>query len=313
MKKILLLCFVAILFVGCETDDDLTPSRLDLNWFVLEDSSNPIDHHRYEIYKKFGIPIYYNDTIGSMDRIGVDGVYGPYYEKLQVFFYPGTVKPAPALHSFKLVANEDISKIDPILTFLETEIIPAIHNKVYVPSLFLVSELVTPTSNNSYKGLNTLTIGKALLFNTMTDDEKRVFKGGVISGMLASGIAIKNVEWLEENFYNLTYKVNPLLNKLCYSTTKRLFLYSLYKGIVPTVPSANMRLTDFGFIAALRVGDPAEDNSQVPDKNLDVSSYIQALFAYSAEELEVKYGKFPVVVAKLNAMKELLKEYGFTF
>lgn len=312
MKKILLLCFVAILFVGCETDDDLTPSRLDLNWFVLEDSSNPIDHHRYEIYKKFDIPIYYNDTIGSVDRIGLDGVYGPYYERLQVFFSPGVVKPAPTLHFFKLVANEDISKIDPILTFLEKEVIPAIYNKVHIPSLLLVSELETPTSKNSYKGLNTVTIGKALLFNAMTEEEKRVFKGGVISGMLASGIATKNVEWLEENFYDYTYKVNPLLKKMCYSTTRRLALYRLYDGMVPAVPSANMRLTDFGFIAALRVGDPTEDWAQVPDKNLDVSSYIEVLFAYSSEELEVKYGKFPVVVAKLNAMKELLKEYGFT-
>lgn len=312
MKKILLLCFVAILFVGCETDDDLTPSRLDLNWFVLEDSSNPIDHHRYEIYKKFDIPIYYNDTIGSVDRIGLDGVYGPYYERLQVFFSPGVVKPAPTLHFFKLVANEDISKIDPILSFLEKEVIPAIYNKVHISSLLLVSELETPTSKNSYKGLNTVTIGKALRFNAMTEEEKRVFKGGVISGMLASGIATKNVEWLEENFYDYTYKVNPLLKKLCYSTTRRLTLYRLYDGMVPAVPSANMRLTDFGFIAALRVGDPTEDWAQVPDKNLDVSSYIEALFAYSSEELEVKYGKFPVVVAKLNAMKELLKEYGFT-
>ena len=58
---------------GCYHESELKQSYFDENWYVLQDSDDPLDHQRYLIYKETGIPIFYNDTIGSQNR-GVDAL-----------------------------------------------------------------------------------------------------------------------------------------------------------------------------------------------------------------------------------------------
>ena len=72
-KLILPLLLVVALFTSCSDDDDLKPSNLERNWFVLEDSDDPVDHLRYLFYEKTGIPVFYNDTIGVTERTDVFG------------------------------------------------------------------------------------------------------------------------------------------------------------------------------------------------------------------------------------------------
>lgn len=313
MKKIILYCLATVLFFGCKKEEDLTPSGLDLNWFILQDSQNPIDHHLYQIFEKYRLPIFYNDTIGSTDRIDNQGAKMKYYERLQVFYFPGNSKPTNSTHNYTKIIKEDISKIDPVITFLEKEVIPVFHNKFFVQSLFLVTDLVSPSGDNAFKGLNTLTIGKALLFNTMTDAEKKSFKGAIIGVLTSGDIISKNTEWLETNFYNLTYKVNPARNKQdFYSGVFTYSLMRLYDDMAYIPPLMEMKLGDFGFITALKKST-IEGIATVPTKNLDVSSYIEALFAYTTEEIEEKYGQFPVVMGKFDVMRTLLKQYKFEF
>ena len=66
MKKAIYAAVAALLVAGCGKDKDLSPSGLDRNWFAVEDSSDPVDHLRYEIYSQTGIALFRNDTIGSI-------------------------------------------------------------------------------------------------------------------------------------------------------------------------------------------------------------------------------------------------------
>lgn len=101
MKKIyLLLSLAALLFGACgENDNDFTPSNGERNWLIVEDNPNdPIDHQRYLIFQETGIPIYYNDTIGSEERYSyATGDPYTYYEVLQVFYSPGNSTPGQAI------------------------------------------------------------------------------------------------------------------------------------------------------------------------------------------------------------------------
>lgn len=100
MKKIyLLLSLAALLFGACgENDNNFTPSDGERNWLIVEDTPNdPIDHQRYLIFQETGIPIYYNDTIGSEERYSyATGDPYTYYEVLQVFYSPGNSTPQPS-------------------------------------------------------------------------------------------------------------------------------------------------------------------------------------------------------------------------
>ncbi|MCL2561903.1 MAG: hypothetical protein FWE10_06255 [Rikenellaceae bacterium] len=83
--------FAAALFVAaCSNDDNgrLSPSGQDIDWFALSPSSDPTDQLRYEIYRDYGISVFYNDTIGRQER-GIDGYGDPivHYEMLDPFYY----------------------------------------------------------------------------------------------------------------------------------------------------------------------------------------------------------------------------------
>ncbi|MEY8590714.1 hypothetical protein AALK14_04590 [Butyricimonas hominis] len=67
-----IVCCVLNLCVACNdrTDDDgVGATDLDLDYFVVSDDyDNAIDSLRYEIFKKYNIAVYYDDTIGVYDR-----------------------------------------------------------------------------------------------------------------------------------------------------------------------------------------------------------------------------------------------------
>ena len=75
---------------GCGDDDNLSPSDLDGDWYVLTDSEDPLDHLRYTVFQTYGVPVFYNDTIGSQNR-GTDYAGLPiiYYEILSQRGYGG--------------------------------------------------------------------------------------------------------------------------------------------------------------------------------------------------------------------------------
>lgn len=65
-------CCVLCLCVACSNDSDddgVYATDLDLDYFVVSgDYDNAIDSLRYEIFKKYDVAVYYDDTIGVYDR-----------------------------------------------------------------------------------------------------------------------------------------------------------------------------------------------------------------------------------------------------
>ena len=43
---------------GCGDDDNLSPSDLDGDWYVLTDSEDPLDHLRYTVFQTYGAVSY---------------------------------------------------------------------------------------------------------------------------------------------------------------------------------------------------------------------------------------------------------------
>ena len=86
MRNVVLYLLLALLVLGCEKESGLT-SKIELEdlYAIKDDPSDPVKHRVYELYSKYGIPVYFNDTIGKIfvkkDVTGKD-VYR--YEKLDL-------------------------------------------------------------------------------------------------------------------------------------------------------------------------------------------------------------------------------------
>lgn len=345
MKKyILFFSLISLLAWSCEKDEgNLSPSGLEKNWFVLEDSDDPIDHLRYEIFRSTGIPIYYNDTIGSEQRNSPGIGEYTYYEVLQVFYSPGSTTPSPLVANYTL--HQDKNTLESLLVFLRDEVIPEIPAGTYLPSILIVDTLNTSTGDSlAYKGLNTTVVGQAHRFDEMPENEKALLKGNFLASSISNVLLLNEAEWLEENFYALTYDLNPDNKDYLYNTETsmyavyRAFAYWPTTNIPPKVEAYQQTLGLLGFIGPKskpRAG-LAERNWYVPTKEQDVQQYCQAILAYSEEEFMELYGSkivqrpddtttpdidesgeelldFPTVRAKYYVMKAKLQEYGFTF
>lgn len=354
MKKYsFLLCLLALIAWSCGDDEgNLSPSGLEKNWFVLEDSDDPIDHLRYEIYKETGFPIYYNDTVGSETRNfpGI-GDY-TYYEVLQVFYSPGSITPGNSIARYTLVSPER-KNVKEVLEFMREEILPEIPDGTFLPSILLVDSLITPSGDTTvYKGFNTTVFAQVHNFHKMDEQTKDLMKGAFLASAITSKLSSNESEWLEENFYALSYAVHP-------DKADRMYSEGDNKRMVSPLCDTILHLEanhigSFGMIGTntppskVGIGNSLPANPYhpelwyMPTKEQDLQQYCQAILAFSQEDFMERYAKatilgydqtwipgqgttevpnesknkdveFPVVRAKYEVLKAKLQEYGFTF
>lgn len=85
MKNILLLLLgIVITIYGCDKSDEVKPELNLTNLYEIKDNvSDSIQHKVYELYKEYGVPVFFNDTIGKVFvKVDVNGDSVFHYEKL---------------------------------------------------------------------------------------------------------------------------------------------------------------------------------------------------------------------------------------
>ena len=67
MKRLGLYILLIGLIAACQKEDDITPGIGYENLYVIQDDPNdPVQHKRYELYQTYGVPVFFNDTIGKV-------------------------------------------------------------------------------------------------------------------------------------------------------------------------------------------------------------------------------------------------------
>lgn len=67
MRYYILFILFFFFLAGCQKEDNITDSIGFENLYTIEDNpADSIQHKRYEIYKTYGVPVYFNDTIGKV-------------------------------------------------------------------------------------------------------------------------------------------------------------------------------------------------------------------------------------------------------
>ena len=307
MRKysLLMLC-IALAFGACREEDEIGPIQGEKDWFVLEDSDDPIDKQRFAIYEEFDIPVYYNDTIGSEVRYAVSGEPYMYYERLQVFYNPG----GQAVNG-RFVLLEDKNAVKPVLDYLQQELLPAVPRSFYIPSILLVDSLVVNGDSTAYKGFNTVVCAKVKEFSAMDEEQQKWWRGGVMAAMLSGGLLNDEAEWLEEEFFGKSLAVDPENDKV-YSGSARIMVYKALEnvGLAPE----DQALGALGFLNFKwkpAYAGQQERMAYVPTREEDVRYFCEAIFALGEDEFAERWGEYPVVMEKYEALKGKLQEYGF--
>ena len=302
-----MLC-AALMFGACTEDNEIGTIVGERNWLVVEDSDDPIDGQRYDIFREFGIPVYYNDTIGQETRYSFAGNPYTYYERLQVFYNPGGTL---VTGRFTLLPAEEKQLVKPMLDFLQTELLPMIPEDFYIPSILLVDSLVVGADSVAYKGFNTVVCAQVREFAGMNEDSRRWWMGSVMSSMLANNLINSENEWFTENFFALSQAVNPTSDRVYSSSSNNYYVNQAFSG--SSVPRDEWSLGALGFLnhKARYLIPGNELFAFVPTRESDVKQFCEAIFAMSTEEFAERWGEYPVVMAKYEVLKGKLAEYGF--
>ncbi len=329
---------------GCSKDDDgdLSPSMLDKDWYRIEDSADPTDHVRYEIYSEYGLPVFYNDTIGSDFRgYSMDGSPVTHYEVIDFGYWITYVDGAPKM-TYKLneayLLRNDKSEVKAGVEFVRDYVLPSLPERLYPMSLLLVDDMVRNYASDArgchefrtFQGLTCMAVGRVGQSAGMSEAEKKYHAGYVMATLFAEDIVDNHDYQVEfEAFFDAAEKksdgtsyCNTQLVGRNSNTSRP--AYILQK---PDEPGKRLHWLSYGFLnfsienmvyLAYENGVINKDLSQVDTKCIGyyTPSYEQDLRDYIAEVLvgddaafEQKYAEYPKVLERYRIMKQLFAEY----
>lgn len=302
MKNILSIIILLFLLGGCNNnEDELQPSRSFTSWIEIKDEPGELNQLRYKLYKEYGIPVFFNDTIGTEIR-GEDAYGNPivYHEVLR----PGyNITSSEADVTFRY-CNDEATMIDAMKFMMEFVVPRLSKDEHYRPYTYFFCDTVYTYREAralgipSYldKAANTTTVG-IMNLPYMSDVDRKMWGGRI----LANAVVTKFLEVYEielDDFYNITNE----------GETSSPYGKSVRNGTGPFIPPARYpALYELGFvdcgIVYLYLTFAYIYNPKAPE---DVEDYLAVCYALTRDEVEAKFGASDKVMRKYDIMAELL-------
>ena len=306
-----------LFFIGCGKEDSLTPSKLDRDWFVItNDSDAPIDQAIYALYKEWGIPVFYNDTIGYEERdVNYDGNPIIFYRVLNLNYSLNSSDNNSTVEKRISLVKEESDLLAGV-QFLKEVLLTKMPKVFHFTSILLLDSLynfqwgspVLPLLE-VYQGMEALAIGNVPAIANMDVNAQGELANRIIVYLTTNYLANKNLSKMVA-FYKVSY--NQEQQWEYYGVTVKPNPY--YPG-ERYLPSA--RWETFGFLdydhSKYAVVDPSPVEEwwySLPRRDDDVEDYILAVLSYTPEEFEVAYQAYPKVKEKYTIMREILVEQG---
>ncbi len=309
-------CIFLLLFVlgACSEEDALTPSGKDKDWFVIEDDSDsPVDKAIYAFYEKWGVPIFYNDTIGYDTEVMYDGETDTLYKVLNINYTINSQGNNVVNKYFSLVKEQDALLAG--VKFLDQYLYPQMPEIFHQTSLFLVDSLyesqyvgyVSMVYPSIFQGMETLVIGNIPAMMDLPESQLRDTANRFIQYLTVSYLNSQNPDGIED-FYQISS--DPQTERSYYETEVR---QPYYPGDYCLEPA---RWEEYGFLDYDRdkyasiEGDMETWYYSLPNQETDLENFVMAILEYSTEEFELQYVQYPKVVDKFLLLKEILIKMG---
>ncbi|WP_440133953.1 hypothetical protein [Chitinophaga sancti] len=284
---------------SCRKEEETVFPDYDKNWLVVEDNPNdPAIHANYLFYKETGIPVYFNDTIGSQQRKDVFGHEYTYYEVLSMNYSLGgvLVGAPPVVQSFTFCHEADVPAA---LAFLREEIMPMLPASVHVPSILLVDTLNSLAFGKyAFKGFNTVVIGAVPRILQMDASTRAAYKGAILRALLTNAVLDDKYDNILEKFYNTSRK---------YVTSRdayNLYIYQMASLVTGLPPGTTATPQAIGFLGT----DPRSNYYTPMSTWMDVCMYLEAALGQSEEQFKQLYGNQTNIMTKYGYIRQILDD-----
>ncbi|RXK86777.1 hypothetical protein [Filimonas effusa] len=300
LNILILLAFVGA--VSCRKEEVTQFPDYDQNWLVVNDNpADPATHSSYLFFKETGIPLYFNDTIGSQQRVDVFGNTYTHYEKLSFNYSLGGIQVGapPMVNSFTYCAKSDVPAA---IDFLKNNIIPVLPKGVYVPSILLVENLSSYAFGQyAFKGFNTVLIGKVSTIPGMSATVFRSYKAAILRAIFTNAVLNDKYSALLTSFYNESRKYSTIIDT--YNLGSWTFSYNINGLPAGVTPSFNA----LGFLGS----DPRNSSYTPYTTWMDVSMFLEAAFSNSKADFQRTYGSYTSIMKKYGIITQILENIGY--
>lgn len=292
---------------SCESDEDLTPSGANDNFFAVRADDKSEDAAlRREFYEKNGMYLLFTDTLRheyvGKDVTGEDA----YFNELIDFNYNlNTV----GISEFKITYLKSLAEKKTAAEFVEKYIVPHFKGGSLAPySFFLADNLSEYEFDYSWYEYMWndktflscmrcigLSLGKIA---NMNDTQKEAYAKDITKSILATRLTYEDDRLGE--FYE------PVAQ---YMREKVSDIDPTYDGSDPYIAQK------YGFLVLdSRINwNTWEDEKVFPQQETDFKSYFNLVMSMTPEEVNEMYKDFPIVVYRYNYLRDLISSLGYKF
>lgn len=271
--------------LACNKEDsDLKPSNKDKNWFEITKGEGVVNELAYEIYQKYGIPIYATDSLGS-ELMGYDANGKEIWrvERIDLSYRPNS----NPVKDCKIVLSKDESILLKAMGQIEKYVLPNLPTEVseYRPTSYMIVDTLYynfPGSKSwglysNYNGVRTVAGGRLQeLKNLNSEDE---WKWWAIQLL-----AIRVPVWLNLHCESEVSEFHKLTDQVALGGMSFENPYKLSKNNLSQIDLTKTP-TKYGFLRFM-----AEYNTTIytfgrtPSRNEDLQEYFSAVYFYGSDE-----------------------------
>lgn len=279
-----MLLLAGALFASCDSEDQLTPSNLDVNIFKVGEQDSAL---RNDFYKHIGSYLLFNDTL-SREVIGTDKDGNTLYRYETVDIGYSMTGLSNNRYSYKYLRTSEDKKA--AAEFLEKRIMPAMRADIRPYSLLAVEQ--TEESALKYGEWNKNNIDFFAGYRCMAVSLKGIAQMNEaqqiqLADRLLAGIVTQKISSLGIRDLGAFYEYGDKY-------------YDERRGDFPDVKDVK----EVGFLSS--------GSYLFPKRAEDLAAYLKAYFSLTEEEFLQENKDYPVVCAKYNLLKDLIKQVGFT-
>lgn len=327
--------------------EDALENKIDFTspYVLTDDPSDAIQHHRYTIYEKYGIPVFFNDTVSStITGKNYDGTPIYRYETLDFNWSFSSHNKNKVYYKFEYVNDqaEQEKALEFVEAFLEKASKPMRPFSIFLPATLTITSSSGKETPEFYTGFRTLIIPNV---QEIAEDEISTISSKILRSMVKA--KVKQAETVVNNFadvsnqnkwYNKPWVISGnngglgcvwgVRHKGSYWKPEVLFDNATMKSYISAYWSTNVsneeeyiaertcifeQIGQFGFISG-NVKDKMSQVNSPSDATEDLEYYLDTMLTIGSETFLQRYGASSMVMKKYNILANYITgELGVEF
>lgn len=317
MKKyVILLCLGICCLWSCKQEGELDSTIALDNLFAIKDVPNdPVKHRVYEIFEKYEVPVYFNDTIGKyLLKTDVSGQPVYRYEVLDPAWSWNSYSSVEYSYGYMTDADEQMKALDVVEEYLATN-----QPTMYPFCFFIADSIVRTTIDNHALKTEVTKDGFFIRFRTILYAPIETLSAQAVANQIKREMVSTKInqyttelkyfyEVSDKNWYGgkFWHELDPTYPRYRDVTCLDPEYTSYYteEQLISKRAEARTYCGPFGFV----MGDPENGMDPPHNKERDLQCYIKVMLATPDKDFREQWGAYPLVMEKYEILYKIIKE-----